>query len=76
MRWARLDRNDRLCGTCGVVGDKSHTAFDCSVIEISDMVLDGGSDQIWNLPDIIKLLKRIKEIKLFYARTRLYRGGS
>ena len=63
-RWARLDRDDRLCGTCGVVGDECHTVFDCSLIERSDLVLGGNLDKIWNQPDIIKLFKRLKEIKL------------
>ena len=63
-RWARLDRDDRLCSTCGVVGDECHTVFDCSLIERSDLVLGGNLDKIWNQPDIIKLFKRLKEIKL------------
>ena len=34
------------------------------LIEGGDIVLDGGLDKIWHQPDIVKLFKRIKEIKL------------
>ena len=32
-RWTRTKREDRLCSTCGVLGDEAHFIYYCSNVE-------------------------------------------
>ena len=62
-RWSGLDHDARLCGTCGEIGDEKHVLYRCSLIDRSDVQLNEIS-RIWYQPDVYKMFKRIKEVKL------------
>ena len=63
-RWARKQRNERLCTTCGVVGDEEHAIYDCSLISRHDIVSVQEIDQLWHQPEVYKLFTRMKLAKL------------
>ena len=62
-RWNRTPRNERLCSTCGVLGDENHVIYSCSQISREDMVLDDFIDKIWYQPEVFRLFERIKTAK-------------
>jgi hypothetical protein len=62
-RWCGLDHDARLCGTCGEIGDEKHVLYRCSLIDRSDVELHEIS-RVWCQPEVYKIFKRIKEVKL------------
>ena len=62
-RWNRTPRNERLCSTCGVLGDENHVIYSCSQISCEDIVLDNFIDKIRYQPEVFKLFERIKTVK-------------
>ena len=62
-RWSRTPRSERLCSTCGVLGDENHVIYSCSQIAREDFVLDNFIHKIWHQPEVFKLFERIKTVK-------------
>ena len=62
-RWGRTARVDRLCVSCGVLGDELHALHHCPNIDRSDLTLPDDLGQIWTSGDLFKLFKRLKEAK-------------
>ena len=63
-RWTRLNRDERLCNTCGEIGDEKHILFSCSRIDRSDTNLSDRIDQIWTEPDLYKIFRQIRKHQL------------
>ena len=61
-RWNRTPRHERLCTTCGVLGDEKHVLYSCSLISREDLILDNFIHKIWYQPEVFKLFERIKAI--------------
>lgn len=59
-RWNGTRREERLCSTCGVLGDERHILYCCSIIDRNGVNLDGRLSHIWYQPDIYTLFKQIK----------------
>ena len=62
-RWNRTPRHERLCTSCGELGDEKHVIYSCLIIPRDDIVLDDRISHIWYQPEIFKLFKRIKTAK-------------
>ena len=60
-RWSRLEREDRLCNVCGVVGDEHHIIYECSQIFRGDLSLSNDISCIWKEEDVFRLFGRIRE---------------
>ena len=60
-RWSRLEREDRLCNVCGVVGDEHHIIYECSQIFRGDLSLSNDINFIWKEEDVFRLFGRIRE---------------
>ena len=60
-RWSRLERKDRLCSACNVVGDEVHALYHCSLIFRGDLTISEDISCIWTQEDVFKLFKRIRE---------------
>ena len=63
-RWTRLSRDERLCNTCGEIGDEKHILFSCSRIDRSDINLSNSIDKIWTQPDLYKVFRQIRQHQL------------
>ena len=64
-RWNRTPRNERLCGTCGVIGDEHHVLNSCSIIDRSDLAEATPSlSTIWQYEGVNRLFKRILKANL------------
>ena len=61
-RWCRKQRDERLCTSCGVIGDEEHVIYACVEISRVGMVLDDIS-KVWFQPEIYELFLRIKTAK-------------
>ena len=63
-RWCRTPREDRLCVTCGVVGDENHVLYNCSEILRDDLgQLPQPISNIWESDEVNRLFKRICDAK-------------
>ena len=62
-RWSGLNREDRICRSCGELGDEKHVIFRCNLIDRVDITLDARLSHIWYEPDVYKLFKQIKTAK-------------
>ena len=60
-RWWRLNRKERVCANCNVVGDEHHVLYDCSLIFREDLDLPDDMSCIWTHADVFRLFGRIKE---------------
>ena len=60
-RWRRLNREERVCANCNVVGDEHHVLYDCSLIFREDLDLPDDMSCIWTHSDVFRLFERIKE---------------
>ena len=60
-RWNRTPRIERLCTTCGELGDEKHIIYHCSLINRNEIIMDNRISHIWLQPEIYELFKRIKE---------------
>ena len=63
-RWSRRSREERLCDVCEVIGDEEHYVFNCSLIFRSDLNLENNISQIWEKPDLFRLVGRLKLAEL------------
>ena len=60
-RWRRLNREDRLCTACNVVGDEHHIVYNCSLVSRDDLTLSDDLSCIWTQEDVFRLFGRIKD---------------
>ena len=61
-RWNRTPRENRLCATCGVVGDEKHAIYTCSEILRDDLNdLPPSLADIWGYHGVNKLFSRIMD---------------
>ena len=58
-RWSRVPRDERLCGTCNVLGDERHCIYDCVEIPRGDLDLPTDISSIWSYARVNVLFKRI-----------------
>ena len=63
-RWKGLERKDRLCNECKVLGDEDHFVFDCTEIRRDDLVLPGNLSEIWQHPNVFTLTTRLMDLDL------------
>ena len=61
-RWMGLERKDRLCTECNILGDESHYLFYCSRIKRDDFMFSGRFDDLWKDPNVFQLFSRLKDI--------------
>ena len=62
-RWSRKQRHERLCTSCGTIGDEEHVIYHCSVISREDIDEIDVISKIWYQPEVYKLFSRIKDAK-------------
>ena len=60
-RWSRIPRENRLCCTCGVVGDEEHIIYDCSEIHRDDLDIPTPVSSLWKYEGVNVLFKRIMD---------------
>ena len=59
-RWCRTLREDRLCNTCGVLGDENHVLYNCSEIPRDGLgQLPQPISSLWESAEVNRLFKRI-----------------
>ena len=58
-RWSRVLRVNRLCDTCGVLGDEAHVVYHCSEIRRDDLNIPGEMSSLWEYEGVNVLFKRI-----------------
>ena len=59
-RWCRKPRNERICGTCKIVGDEEHYVYHCPLlVRDESMARDFRFD--WMDPGVFNLFKKMKE---------------
>ena len=64
-RWSRTQRNQRLCKTCGILGDEEHYIFHCPLIKRNDIINKVMKlEDIWNIKNINLLFMRMKNADL------------
>ena len=61
-RWSSVQRQDRLCGSCGELGDEEHVLFRCALIRRDDLRLGDTESlsNVWKTPDVYELCKGVK----------------
>jgi len=63
-RWKGLERKDRVCSECKVLGDEDHFLFDCTEIRRDDLMLPGNLAEIWQHPSVFTLIPRLMDLDL------------
>ena len=53
-RWCRIPREERLCKTCGILGDERHLIYQCN-----GLTLPNTFSGLWESKDVIELFHRI-----------------
>ena len=61
-RWKGLDRCDRVCPECKVLGDEEHFLYTCPQIRRDDLQLPGSFSDLWKDADVFKLFSRLVDI--------------
>ena len=61
-RWKGLDRGDRVCPECRVLGDEEHFLFVCPQIRRDDLQLPVELSDLWKNADVFKLFERLMDI--------------
>ena len=61
-RWKGLERRERVCPDCQVLGDEEHFIYTCPQIRRDDLRLPGEFADLWNHADVFKLFARLKDI--------------
>ena len=62
-RWNRTPRNERICSTCGVLGDEPHYLHVCVLVK-RDATLPQNIEQIWQHPSIFSIFSQMHDIEL------------
>ena len=61
-RWSRMKRDQRLCSTCGELGDEFHALYYCSNVYRGDLAnLPPRIADIWEYEGVNTLFKRLRE---------------
>ena len=64
-RWKRTQRQDRLCATCGVLGDEFHFVYNCCVIPRGEIgSLPRTFSEMWTFEGVNRLFKYMMKEKL------------
>ena len=63
-RWKGLDRCDRLCPECQVLGDEEHYLFNCSLVRRDDLLLPEEFGNLWKNANVFKLFARLVDVDL------------
>ena len=64
-RWYGIrNRNDRVCGECGVLGDELHYIYNCTQIKRDDIMLPENLEELWQNPNVFKLFSRLMELNV------------
>ena len=63
-RWQRIPRNERLCSTCGVIGDEWHMFYDCVAISRVDLNLPSELSEMWDYSKVNTLFERVMAAEL------------
>ena len=61
-RWRGLDRSDRVCPECQVLGDEQHFLYVCPQIRRDDLQLPGELVDLWKHANVFRLFTRLKDI--------------
>ena len=70
-RWSRKLRHERVCTSCGVIGDEEHAIYSCSLILRDDIDFIDEIGKFWLQPEVYKLFSRIKAANLPWIVVRL-----
>ena len=63
-RWCRKPREERVCRTCGTVGDEEHYVYTCPLVERGDNNWRENFELDWLDPSVMRLFRRLKEEEL------------
>ena len=63
-RWSRKLRHERVCTSCGVIGDEEHAIYSCSLILRDDIDFIDEIGKIWLQLEVYKLFSRVKAANL------------
>ena len=63
-RWKGLDRCDRVCPECQVLGDEEHYLFNCSLVRRDDLLLPEEFGNLWKNANVFKLFARLVDVDL------------
>ena len=58
-RWSRKLRHERLCPSCGTLGDEAHVLFSCSDVDRTGLILPNSIADVWESPYVLELFRRI-----------------
>ena len=71
-RWKGLDRCDRLCPECQVLGDEEHYLFHCSLVRRDDLLLPEEFGNLWKNANVFKLFARLVDVDLLQLLSLLF----
>ena len=61
-RWSRMNREDRLCRNCSVLGDEKHFLFNCTEIKRNpEHMFSNNLSEIWKNENIFDLFKNLSK---------------
>ena len=61
-RWSRTPRENRLCVTCGELGDEEHVLYNCADIRRDDLTdIPRPLSSLWEYQGVNRLFKRIMD---------------
>ena len=61
-RWSRMNREDRLCRNCSVLGDEKHFLFHCTEIKRNpEHMFSNNLSEIWKNENIFDLFKNLSK---------------
>ena len=63
-RWKGLDRCDRVCPECQVLGDEEHYLFYCFLVRRDDLLLPEVFGNLWKNANVFKLFSRLVDVDL------------
>ena len=61
-RWKGLDRSDRICPQCNVLGDEEHYLYSCVQVRRDDLQLPLEMKDLWKNAGVFTLFSRLKDI--------------
>jgi hypothetical protein len=63
-RWTRTLRENRLCSSCGVLGDERHAIYQCGEVDRTGLMLREPLSSVWNEEGLHSLFRNMKNAKL------------
>ena len=61
-RWKGLERSDRVCPECMVLGDEEHFLFSCVQVRRDDLHLPLEFENLWKHAGVFELFSRLKDV--------------